>query len=423
MKFKFTPGFILIYYGLAAVALFFLVATLAPEIGKQFGKLSQSKKGQESRAGGIEGRVRYFEKMESTFDKFAATQTGKDFANAHYKGGLIYYPRGDSSYIWYRGEGFFYRNSYGLAVTGDDSGLGLSVVLKSATGQPCYLPDRFRYAGDAGNPAFRTTMINHIKGRLHDNAWPQYDGVYLDDVNLDMNAAMVCDGGGGPMDSRTGQPMTADNWKRYMVEYLEQIRASTGEKIFHNTVSYSVFPYSDLLLVRSIKAANYIEMEFAFADGGLNNNGSDDKYSWQAKMDWIDFVHSNGADLLHQNYWHGDDNLTAQQEKFGLAMYLLTSNGNDFFATYDGDHPDNWNSAHDLDLGSATNGRYLWNGLLRRDFTGGFAVVNPIGSTTKTVSLGGSYNNLSGAAITSLTLNARNAEIFVVSPSPSPSPK
>ena len=56
---------------------------------------------------------------------------------------------------------------------------------------------------------------------------------------------------------------------------------------------------------------------------------------------------------------------------------------------------------YQLNLGTATTplpsnvSSYLWNGVYRRDFQNGFVLVNP-GSTTYTLNLGGTYQQVQG---------------------------
>src|SRR5262249_10913940 len=52
----------------------------------------------------------------------------------------------------------------------------------------------------------------------------------------------------------------------------------------------------------------------------------------------------------------------------------------------------------------ANGARYQWNGVLRRDFTNGIVLLNEPGASTKTLSLGGSFRNSSGAIVSSVTL-------------------
>ena len=351
-----------------------------------------------------EGRIRFLKKADGAMDKFNTSSTWQPVINARYQGMMMFPPYSDR-FTFYTGEGFFYLDAYAIYVSSgsNPAGANMTHVLKDASGNPCYIPwgsPYTQYAADVGNQDFRNRMVNYIKAKLA--AFPQYDGVYLDDVNLDISRVSC-----SPIDPRTGQAMTNQNWRRYFAEFLEQIRAAIpGNKIVHNTVWY-LLPFDDSYLTREIRAADYIEMEQGFLDGGLT--GGTGTYSWLNKMRFVDLVHSQGAALLDQDLGMGN----TEGQKYGLANYLLFANGADFYSSFYGAGPDQSWSVYGADLGSALGARYLWNGLWRRDFERGFALVNPPGSSTRSVSLGGTFSDLWGGASGSVNLSARQGTVFV----------
>lgn len=350
--------------------------------------------------GGQQGRVKFFKKADGGFDPFAATSSGRDFANARYSGMLMYPPASDP-YTWYQGTGFFYIDSYAIYGDTNPAGATQAHALRDGTGQLCKLGGQWMYAADVGNADFRARMVSYIVSKLQ---LPQYDGVYLDDVNLNFN--ITCPSG-GPIDPRTGQVMTADNWKRYMVEFLEQVRASTSKLIIHNTVWYT-HAFDDPYRLRELNAANYVEIEFGFVDQGMT--GGTGTYSWSRKAQWIDLAHSRGVRIISQDFWHFQT-LSTIQRKFGLANYFLFNEG-DYYSTFQNALPSDWDAAYETNLGSALGSRYSWNGLWRRDFENGFVLVNPPGSPTQSVSLGGTYTEIWGGGVSSLTLGERQGAIL-----------
>jgi hypothetical protein len=314
---------------------------------------------------------------------------------------MLMYPPASNSYTWYTGNGFFYLDSYAIYGNTNPAGATQAHALRDATGQLCKLGGQWMYAADPGNADFRAKMVTYITTKLQ---MPQYDGVYLDDVNLDY--AVSCPAG-GPIDPRTGQVMTPDNWKRYFVEFLEQIRNSTGKAIIHNTVWYTL-GFDDPYRLRELSAADYVEIEFGFVDRGMT--GGTGTYSWSRKAQWIDLAHSRGAGVISQDFWHFEM-LTTTERKFGLANYLLFNEG-DYYSTFQNALPGDWDSAYDTDLGSALGARYAWNGLWRRDFERGFVLVNPPGASTRSVSLGGTYDEVWGGSVSSLTLGERQGAVI-----------
>ncbi|MDP2675360.1 MAG: putative glycoside hydrolase [Dehalococcoidia bacterium] len=347
-------------------------------------------------------------------DAFATDPSWQPTINDRYAGMVMYPPYSDR-FTFYAGEGFFYLDAYAIYVSSgrNDTGTSIQHILRDGSGKPCYLPwgsPFTQYAADVGNPAFRDLMVSYITQKLA--AYPHYDGVYLDDVNLDLSRVSCGNQSGSgnnssPIDPRTGQVMTNQNWKRYLVEFLEQVRnAIPAKKIVHNTVWY-LLPFDDPYLVRQISAADYVEMEQGFVDEGLT--GGTGTFSWLKKMQFVDLVHSLGASLLDQD----EDIRDTEGQKYGLANYLLFSNGTDFYSTFYEANPDQPWTVYEADLGAALGPRYSWNGLWRRDFEGGFALVNPPGGSTRSANLGATHSDPWGGSFSSITLNARQGTVVV----------
>ena len=124
-------------------------------------------------------------------------------------------------------------------------------------------------------------------------------------------------------------------------------------------------------------------------------------------MRYIDNVHSAGAHIVMQSY--ASDATAAE---YNLAGYLLINDGQDFVSTSFGTLPTSAWPAYDTDLGAATGGRYLWNGVWRRDFTGGIVLMSEPGTTTKTLDLGGTYVTTGGTSVTSVTLSASRGAVL-----------
>jgi Hypothetical glycosyl hydrolase family 15 len=321
-----------------------------------------------------EGSVRFFKKADTPMDRYNTSATWQPTINSRYAGMLMYPPYSDR-FTFYTGEGFFYLDA--LAVYTDsgqsDAGATTAQILRNSSGQPCYIPwggptgghPYPQYAADVGNATFRSLTVDYIKATLLN---PLYDVVYLDDVNLDLETVSCS---GGPIDPRTGQVMTNENWKRYFVEYLEQIRAAVPtEKVAHNTVWYQP-AFNDPYLLREIRAADYIEMEQGFVDRGLT--GGTGTFSWLRKMQFVDLVHSLGRTLID----HDIDTSSDVERDYGLANYFLLNNGNDYYSSFWKAFPDSNPWAYGLNLGAALGPRYQTGSSWRRDFERGYVVVNP----------------------------------------------
>ena len=354
--------------------------------------------------------IRFLKKADGGMDAFNTDPSWQPTINDRYAGMVMYPPYSDR-FTFYAGEGFFYLDAYAVYVSPgrNDTGTSIQHILRDRSGEPCYIPwggptaghPYPQYAADVGNPAFRDIMVSFITQKLATN--PLYDGVYLDDVNLDLEAVSCS---GGPIDPRTGQVMTNQDWKRYLVEFLEQVRSATAKKVAHNTVWY-LTALDDPYLIREIKATDYIEMEQGFVDHGLTSGTG--KFSWLKKMQFADLVHSLGASLLDQD----EDIRDTAGQKYGLANYLLFSNGTDFYSTFYEANPDQPWTVYEADLGAALGPRYSWNGLWRRDFERGFALVNPLGGSTRSANLGATHSDPWGGSFSSITLNARQGTVVL----------
>lgn len=274
-------------------------------------------------------------------------------------------------------------------------------VLRDAQGRPLYIPYGCgsgscpQYAADVGSAQWRQHWIDEVKSEMGKG----YIGVHVDDVNLSMS---VGNGNGDavrPIDPRTGQSMTDVAWKGYVVDFLAEIRRQLPDAwISHNPVWSE--SESDPYVQREVAAADAIELERGFSDPGFTQ--ATGKYGFETFLDHIDWLHGQGKSVILQPY-----NLdTAAKREFEVASYFLIQQGDDAITSDDRAYPDNWWQGWATDIGTPKGERYSWHGLLRRDFAEGFVLVNSPGAETKKVELGGTFENLAGEQIQSLTIPA-----------------
>jgi hypothetical protein len=126
-----------------------------------------------------------------------------------------------------------------------------------------------------------------------------------------------------------------------------------------------------------------------------------------AVMRFIDNVHAYGRHVILQS-WANDP----ASAEYNLAGYFLISDGRDYVSTTIGSLPSNSWSGYNTNLGDATSGRYLWNGVWRRNFTRGFVLVNEPGASTKTLALGGAFKNTAGTFVSSVTLGTARGAVL-----------
>lgn len=328
----------------------------------------------------------------------------------HWTRALVYSTYWDSRTQWFP-NGWGYLDAYALYRTSTLATQHPEWILKDAAGTNLYLPWGCsggvcpQYAADIGNPSWRQYYISQAQ-RL---AGLGYKGIFVDDVDMDINTG---DGAGAhvaPIDPRTGQEMTDSAWKDYFASFMEALRAALpGIEIVHNSVWFAGGGAHDATnpsIVRQVRAADVVNIERGFNDGGLT--GGTGPWSVYALMRYIDNVHSYGARVILQSY---ANNVTAAE--YNLAGYFLVNNGHDYVSTSFGTLQGQWWSGYDTNLGEAKGARYLWNGVWRRDFSGGFVLLNEPGATTKTLNLGTSATTTSGTSVSSVTLGPAQGAVF-----------
>jgi hypothetical protein len=282
-------------------------------------------------------------------------------------------------------------------------------ILRDSAGNKLYIPFGCSngvcasYAGDITNAAFRSNWISSVQTSLAAG----YKGMWLDDVNMEFR---VGNGSGvqvAPIDNNTHTTMTWDNWRKYVAQFVQQIRgAFPTYEIVHNSIWYAApNRTADPYVIQQIQAADYINCERGVSDPGLT--GGTGSWSLNAFLSYIDVVHSYGKNVLLDEYnFNGD---------YGLAGYFLISNGGDSVGNQD-ITPDNWWTGYQTQLGAPSGDRYTWNGLLRRDFSGGMVLLNPPQSATITVTLPVTATKIDdGSRVNSVTLGASQAVVLTTS--------
>jgi hypothetical protein len=138
-----------------------------------------------------------------------------------------YSPYFDSRLSWYPWA-WEYKDAYAIKPAWDVFAEHPEWVLRDANGEMLYIPWGCsggtcpQYAADVGNPEFRKWWIEGAKSKIALG----YDGIWVDDVNLEWR---IGNGNGDsvrPIDPRTGSEMTLADWRRYFAEFMEQLRAA-----------------------------------------------------------------------------------------------------------------------------------------------------------------------------------------------------
>lgn len=360
------------------------------------------------------GRVRFFNNANADFDHYVNNPSivQKKWMSTHYARMLTYAPSFDKKNAWYK-NGLAYVNSYAIYANEPLAKSHPEWIMRDAHGNKLYIPWECgggrctQFAGDFSNPVFRRYMIQKMKAIVKKG----YKGVWLDDVNLiwrvgnnnDVNTFIA------PIDKNTGSPMTLNNWRRYFAQYMTEIRAALRNKeIAHNAVWYADQSKTEnSYITQQIKSANYINLERGASDNGLVRGTGE--WGYERFLKYIDYVHKRGAGVILM-----DDGYNTTQREYGLATWLLISQGHDFFSSNqrNWNTPDSWWKGYNLNLGKALNDRYNWHNVIRRDFACGSVFLNQPGTNTVAISLGSGYKNLGAGSVTSAYLQAKTAVIL-----------
>jgi hypothetical protein len=286
-------------------------------------------------------------------------------------------------------------------------------VLRDVEGNRLYIPYGCsggscpQYAADFGNPDFRRHWIEELRSTLAEG----YLGVMIDDVNM---LWRVGDGHGEPVrpiDPRTGQQMSLADWRRYLAEFMEEIRAAFPDtEVIHNAIWY-VDP-NDPFVQRQTRAADYIALERGATDTGIGGGGG--TYGYETLLAFIDRVHAMGGSVVLAD----DDSDTDAEWIYELATYLLIKSGDDMLAA-DGDrsrmNPDNFWEGYLIELGEPLGARYKVDGLFRRDYECGVAVLNQPDQPTRTFTVDEPHQMVGGGGATasSVTLPEYRGAVLV----------
>jgi len=363
-----------------------------------------------ARAADAAGTLHWAAVANSSFDQYTSspTQAQKDWMNAHYSRMLTYSPYFDSRVSWFP-NAWVYKDLYAIYAGSSLASAHPDWILKDASGNKLYIPYGCgggtcpQYAADIGNPAFRANWIQEATTAVANG----YRGIFVDDVN--MLISRVGNGSGNPVapfDPRTNATMTEAAWRSYMADFVQQIRTAFPTKeIVHNVLWFA--GVSDASVQRELLAADTICLERGVNDSGIV--GGTGQYGFDTFLSQIDWLHSHGraAFLLP-----GVSSSTARE--YGVAAYFLVSAGSDSMGNDPGGgtSPSDWWSGYGVSLGAAHGDRYVWNGLVRRDFDGGMVLLNRPGSSQQTVSLGAAYLNIAGQQVSSVTLGAAQGAVL-----------
>jgi len=358
-----------------------------------------------------EGDIRFYQLAVSEFDSYLTNPSDewRSFMQNNYARMQVFDPFFDDSLWWYDG-GWAYKNVYAIKPSEPEFSEHPEWILRDAKGNMLYIDWGCsggtcpQFAADFGNPEWRAHWIQEATSLVSRG----YRGFWMDDVNMDWR---IGDGNGSfvqPIDPRTGQLMRLEDWRRYMAEFCEEVRAALpSAELAHNLVWYAA-PRGNQYLERQIAASDYVNLERGFNDAGLT--GGWGQWSLFNFMSFVDYVHEDqNRPIVMMDYTPN-----SSQRLYGLAGYLLMNTGRDMFSTNHPEWtaPDNWWPALDVDLGKAYGKRYWTGKIWRRDFEKGIVLVAPPGMPGESYPLNDTLRTLDNQQVTSVFLEGSKGTIL-----------
>jgi hypothetical protein len=346
----------------------------------------------------------------STFDQYtnSPSLTSQEWLRSHLWRMGVFSPYFDSKTSWYK-NGWLYKDSYAIYTEEEVANEHPEWVLHGASGEKLYIPWGCssgtcpQYAGNIANAGFRSWWIEAAKASLAHG----YRGLFIDDVNMEFRVSNGNEQQVAPIDPATGQPMTYEAWRRYMAQFMTQIRAALpGVEIVHNAIWFADSParQADTYIQQEESSADYIYLERGVNDSGLT--GGSGEWSLNSFLSYAEHINALGKGVVL-----GNSATNQQGTAYDLASYFLISDGNDGISIGNAT-PQNWWPGWETQLGVALGSRYTWDGLQRRDFTSGLVLVNGPGAATQTVHLDAPMYNTEGELVSSVTLPATSGAIL-----------
>jgi hypothetical protein len=245
-----------------------------------------------------------------------------------------------------------------------------------------------------------------------------YDGCYVDMLGASsVQAGYVSS---PPVNPSTGQLWTASDWLAATSRLGGAVKSGNAGRMvvgngLQNGRQYFATPGATSVLLNGIDGGN--------AQGWIRGaSEAIDSFpsivNWKQDVDMLVDAGARGKSVITMTKVWG---VTATQDqidavhRFSVASFMLATNGNQYFdfdsnAT-DGavvpDHP-----YDHVNLGQPTGAYSLTSNVYVRRFTSGVAVVNPSKTNTYTFALGGTYRNLQGQYMSSVTLPPDTGDVF-----------
>lgn len=311
---------------------------------------------------------------------------------------------------------FVYIDLYGIKSHGDTAVIledHPEWILRTNDGDPVYIPWGCtgsggcpQFAADVGNREYQESFVQRV-GELVDVG---YRGVLLDDVNLEWRLSDRQGVTTTPLNPRTGDALTLEEWRRDTADLVEFVRAEyPAIEIMHNSVWFADSPgLDDPDVDRQIAAADVIMLERGATDAGLTSGSG--RFGFESFLRFIDRAHRLGGNVLLLD----ESATTEREQRFNLVAGLLANDGGDFVSTEDYNlmAPGALWPGFATDLGAANGQRTERDGVWRRDFDAGIVVLNEPDREARVIDLEGEFVTEDGRIVSEVRLEQREAVVL-----------
>jgi len=273
-----------------------------------------------------------------------------------------------------------------------------------------------RWMMDVGNTSWSASVAQEC---TDDIAWTGYDGCYVDMLGT----APLLDGyvSTKPINPATGAVWTANDYVAATSAIGANAEAANSSHIvvgngLSNGKKYYALSGATAPLLNGLDGGN-AEGWIRGANQGITQFRKEGE--WRKDVDMLVDAGRRGSSVLAMTkVWvTSTPEQIERWHKYAFASFLLGTDGKSYFSFYAdpaGQSMVEASTAHRwdaVDVGVPTGAYAKKNGVYRRDFSNGIALVNPT-TATVTVPLGGTYLDLAGSARTSVTLTANTAEVL-----------
>jgi hypothetical protein len=259
-------------------------------------------------------------------------------------------------------------------------------------------------------PQWSSNVASECKTQL---AKSHYDGCFLDTLGIGpLLPGYVT---GLPINPATKKVFTSSTWIADQANTITTVKSGNPSAlvIANGLADGQKFSQTSPLLAAAHTAMSEIFLR-------VSKNPESD---FPSTADWLQDVnmltyagsHNYGVMTVTKLWVNATAAQIEQWHRFSLGTFLLGDGGLSGYCFTDNKTAAGlsmFNGDDNVAIGTPTGAYALVSGVYRRTFTNGIVAVNP-GTSSVTISLGGTYINLSGAHVSSEVLAPHTSDIFI----------